>query len=305
VKFTLFLGNRVGYEALRVLLKDKVEINAVFVEQEHEHEIEKYFNQIKHLCYDHSIPFYTNLKTEAIYNEVIKSIPDIIMCFGYRRYIPPKIYKLAKLCSVGTHFAPLPRYRGFAPVNWAIINGESETAVSMFHLGEGIDDGDIIAQRSVPIGEDETINEVLDKCIEQFKIMLSKEIKNFSKNIVKRIPQKHQEATYTCARNPEDGYIDWSMKTRDIYNMIRALTYPFPGAFSYLEDEKLIIWDAKPVEIGTYVGRIPGRVVKIVKGEGVYVLTGDGALLVKNVQLGNGNAVPAETIIKSLRIKLK
>jgi methionyl-tRNA formyltransferase len=210
-----------------------------------------------------------------------------------------------QICSVGSHFAPLPKYRGFAPVNWAIINGEKETAVTLFHLGDGIDDGDIISQKIIPISNDDDINDVLEQCIVQFKLILSEEVKNFNEGIIKRIPQNHQDATYTCSRTPEDGYIDWNKSTREIYNLIRAITYPFPGAYSYLNDEKLIIWKAKPIDLGTYIGRIPGRIVKIIKEEGVCVLTGDGALLITDVQYGDSGILTADKIIKSVRLRLK
>jgi methionyl-tRNA formyltransferase len=305
LKYTLFVGNRIGYEALSVLINKNVNIQSVFIEKEHSHENEKYFDKIIEICQSRDISYSLKLNSEFIYESLIKDVPDIIMSFGYRRFIPSKIYKLAQICSVGSHFAPLPKYRGFAPVNWAIINGEKETAVTLFHLGDGIDDGDIISQKIIPISNDDDINDVLEQCIVQFKLILSEEVKNFNEGIIKRIPQNHQDATYTCSRTPEDGYIDWNKSTREIYNLIRAITYPFPGAYSYLNDEKLIIWKAKPIDLGTYIGRIPGRIVKIIKEEGVCVLTGDGALLITDVQYGDSGILTADKIIKSVRLRLK
>jgi methionyl-tRNA formyltransferase len=111
LNYTLFLGNRIGYEALNILLKEKINIHAVYVDIEHAHENEKYFSRTIQLCKDSNITVSTNLKTDAIYEGIIGAVPDIIMCFGYRRYLPRKIYQLAKMCSVGTHFALLPKYR--------------------------------------------------------------------------------------------------------------------------------------------------------------------------------------------------
>lgn len=305
MKFQLFVGNRIGYEALSVLLNDKdIDISIVFIEKEHEHENEKYYDRIKQLCDDNGITVSTDLSFENVYSKTKQILPDVIMSFGYRRIIPSKVYKLARICSVGSHFALLPKYRGFAPVNWAIINGEKETGVTLFHLSDGIDDGDIISQKAVPIYDDSDVNDVIELCLVQFRQMLLEEIENFKKGIIKRIPQNHQEATYTCSRTPEDGYIDWNKSTWEIYNLIRAITYPFPGAFSYLNGKKFIIWKAKPIDLGAYVGRIPGRVVKIIKDKGVCVLTGDGALLVTDVQYGDSGIVTADNIIKSVRIRL-
>lgn len=305
MKFQLFVGNRIGYEALSVLLNDKdIDISIVFIEKEHEHENEKYYDRIKQLCDDNGITVSTDLSFENVYSKTKQILPDVIMSFGYRRIIPSKVYKLARICSVGSHFALLPKYRGFAPVNWAIINGEKETGVTLFHLSDGIDDGDIISQKAVPIYDDSDVNDVIELCLVQFRQMLLEEIENFKKGIIKRITQNHQEATYTCSRTPEDGYIDWNKSTWEIYNLIRAITYPFPGAFSYLNGKKFIIWKAKPIDLGAYVGRIPGRVVKIIKDKGVCVLTGDGALLVTDVQYGDSGIVTADNIIKSVRIRL-
>ncbi|MGG0284327.1 methionyl-tRNA formyltransferase [Peribacillus butanolivorans] len=305
MRYTLFVGNRIGYEALSLLINEaNVEIIIVFIEEEHVHENEKYSERIKKICLDNSIPMSNMLTTDNIYNETVKAGPDVIMSFGYRRFISSKIYKLAKFCSVGSHFAPLPRYRGFAPVNWAIINGEKETAVSLFHLGEGIDDGDIIAQKHVYIKEEDDIQNVLERCIAQFKVMLSEEVTNFNNMEIKRMPQMHQEASYTCSRSPEDGYINWSKNTTEILNLIRASTYPFPGAYSYLKEDKIIIWKARSIELGSYVGRIPGRVVKIINDVGVCVLTGDGAILITDVQFEDNERISADSVIKSIRIKL-
>ena len=220
-----------------------------------------------------------------------------------------EILAKAKYAALSTHFSLLPEYRGFAPVNWAIINGESKCGVSLFHMESDVDSGDIVAQRTVEIGEHDYASDVMDRCIVELKDILNETWEDFSKGNVARIPQDHSKATFTCARNPEDGEINWSDSTKTIYNLIRGVSKPFPGAFTYLKGHKLTIWTAELVEVGKYVGRIPGKVIQLHKGKGVVVLTGDGALLIKNVMLEAESLNPdedvtADTYIKSVRLTL-
>jgi len=172
-------------------------------------------------------------------------------------------------------------------------------------MDEEMDAGDLVAQKEVIILEQDYISDVLEKCIMALKEILEIEWANFKHGYVKRISQDHSQATYTCARSPEDGIINWSDSTKQIYNLIRGISKPFPGAFTYLRNDKLTIWTAEPVEVGKYVGRIPGKVIKIVKGKGVIVLTGDGALLIKMIKKEQGTQVmTADCLIKSIRVKL-
>jgi len=296
-------GTYVGYRALNKLIDMKANIVSVFTYKEHKHEKEQYYDMIQSLSQQNNILSYVNESSENMYEKILNLKPDIIMCFGLRNYIPPKIYNLSNLCSVGTHFSLLPKYRGFAPVNWAIINGEKETGISLFHLSEGIDEGEILSQRVIPIDEEETTKEVIDKCIIELEKILNEELVNFEKEVVKRIKQDESLATYTCARSPEDGKINWNDSTKNICNLIRALTTPFPGAYTHLRDEKIIFLEAKPVNIGNYVGRIPGKIVKILKGEGIITLTGDGAMLIKKISIDNKEGIRADDYIKSIRQK--
>jgi methionyl-tRNA formyltransferase len=118
------------------------------------------------------------------------------------------------------------------------------------------------------------------------------------------VPQNHALATYTCKRTLEDNEIQWDRATAEIYNLIRALSRPYPGAYTLLSGEKLRIWSARQIPVPVYAGRIPGRVVKILPGEGILVLTGDGGLLVQDVQLEMGDVINASELIRSISLTL-
>ncbi|WP_284643238.1 methionyl-tRNA formyltransferase [Paenibacillus silviterrae] len=299
----LFVGFKIGYIALKTLLESDATISHVFIEKEHRHEIEKYYDLITELCMSHNISCsYSNQSTEY-YSKLSKIQVDYFFVFGYRRLISENILKLAQKASVACHFSYLPQYRGFAPVNWAVINGERESGITFFHLEGEMDSGDIVNQRKFYIGLHEDINEVLEKCYSLFREMFAEILVKFNNGTVDRIPQNHDDATYTCARSPEDGQIDWRENVESIYNLIRGVTYPFPGAFTFYNQKKLFIWSAEIIQLPKYVGVITGKIVKILPDKGVIVLVSDGALLVKDVQFENEERCTADTVIKSVRGK--
>jgi len=301
----LFLGTRIGYEALLTLVEIGEKELTVFVDSEHDHENEKYVSKVVELCEAHQLNVIKDASLKNIEEYVGSRSVDLISCFGFRRMLSKNVIKSAEKVALSTHFSMLPEYRGFAPVNWAIINGESRCGVSLFHVDEEMDAGDLVAQKEVVILEQDYASDVLDKCIEALKEILELEWPEFKRGYVKRIPQEHDKATYTCARSPEDGEIDWSNSTNQIYNLIRGISNPFPGAFTYFGNDKLAIWTAEPVDVGKYVGRTPGKVIKIVNGKGVIVLTGDGALLIKKIgKEQDSQIIIADYLIKSVRVKL-
>lgn len=309
MKYVLFIGSRVGFEALNVMLNGNCKIQHVFIEKEHEHEYEKYYQKSIDKCKESSINFSVNSKQNEvidILNQTLSKGHSIqyIMSFGYRRMIPESVVKLAEIAALGTHFSPLPRYRGFAPLNWVLINGETETAVNLFFLDKEVDNGDIVEKENVSINYDDDINTLFEKCIVTFRNVMRRAIPKLEKGRFETIKQDNEKATYTCARNPEDGLINWEWKSNQIYNFTRALTYPFPGAFSFINGNKVFIWSCEEYETPKYEGRVSGKVIKIIKDKGVVALCGEGAILIKDVQLENGVRQTADKVIKSIRLTL-
>ncbi|MFN6572163.1 methionyl-tRNA formyltransferase [Dendronalium sp. ChiSLP03b] len=249
------------------------------------------------------IPIFSDTSQQQIKSLLLKFQPDCVVVSSYNQILPAELIELSKFINV--HYSPLPRYRGRANVNWAIINDETTAAITIHKISPGLDEGNILFQQLISIGFDDTVATIYDK--------LNKiQGQHLGDTVVKAVrgyegvPQNNAEATYGCTRLPEDGEISWSAATRSIDCFIRALVSPFPGAYTYFQGEKLLVWQAKPVDNPpSYVGRIPGRIIGRSKTEGfVDVLTGDGVLRIFEVQFAGAERTAAANIIKSVKSTL-
>ncbi|HET9717058.1 MAG TPA: formyltransferase family protein [Pseudolabrys sp.] len=234
---------------------------------------------------------------------VLKLRPQAVVISSFNRLLSPDVLTLNKFVNV--HYAPLPRYRGRANVNWAIINGEPAAAISIHLVAPDLDDGNILFQEQVTIGPNDTAQSIYEK----LNAIQERELGRAVGRAVAGDPgigQDHEKATYGCGRVPDDGEIEWSNKTDAIDRLIRALSPPFPGAFTHLETTKLFIVRAEPrKDAPRYEGRVPGRVVGRSRAEGwVDVLTGDGILRLFEIMSESTGTVPAAQIIRSTRTTL-
>ena len=251
----------------------------------------------------HGITVYRDASMSAIGALVDTLQPQCVVVSSYDRILAPAL--LTRSQFVNVHYAPLPGYRGRATVNWALINGEAEAAITVHELAPRLDAGAILFQKIVPIEADDTVAALYARLNAIQGQALGPAVEAFLAGDAGR-PQNEQDASYACTRLPDDGAIDWSAPTATIDALIRALVAPFPGAFTHLAGERLTVWAARPlVPAPNYVGRIPGRVVAVSKSEGwVDVLTGDGVLRLLQVQREGGVPVPAATVVKSVKATL-
>ena len=230
---------------------------------------------------------------------------DLMFVVSWRFMIPAYVYRRPKLGTFVFHDSLLPEYRGFSPTVWSIINGEDHTGVSVFEIADGVDEGDIVAQNCVHIGPDDTIAVIIERVTQTYLDLLEHNFSNLMNGDAQRYPQDHSLATYTCKRLPEDNLINWSAPTESIYNLIRAVTKPYPGAYTCLGGRKIQIWSAKRISNARqYIGRVPGRVVEIRAKEGAVVLTGDGCLLITQLQLEGGKVLSGDLVLNSLSLTL-
>jgi len=181
------------------------------------------------------------------YYKVIESInPDIILVMGWYFMVPKKIRELAKYGAWGIHASLLPDYAGGAPLVWAIIEGQEKTGVTLFRLDDGVDDGDIIAQKEIQIAPEDSIKEVYEKATNASHEILSNTLLNFD-NITFTKQDKSKIKVYP-QRSPQDGEIDLTLSAKKIYNFIRAQSFPYPGAFIKTTDGRKIIIDKARIE---------------------------------------------------------
>ena len=181
--------------------------------------------------------------------EIAALKPDLILVIGWYYMVPKQIRELAPLGCAGMHASLLPKYRGGAPLVWAMINGETKTGLSFFYLDEGTDTGDIIAQQEIEIKDDDHIKEVLLKVNDAALRILKTYIPMLANGSASRNKQNEDEATYFPQRKPEDGEIDWNRSPVEIYNFIRAQSKPYPGAFTKINGKKITIWNADITDI--------------------------------------------------------
>jgi methionyl-tRNA formyltransferase len=305
----VFIGGTVrGERALQALAAAGATLVGIVSCEQHPHETERAEEAIDAFGAAQSVPVFRvkNFSDTDLLSRLRKLKPDIAFIVGCRLLISTEMRVLfPKGCYI-VHDSLLPAYRGFAPLHWAILNGENNTGVTLFQMSERMDAGDIVAQKSIPIGPDDDAGVLAERVTEATEALLREQYPRMEAGKAKLIPQDERAATYTCNRVPGDGWIEWDRKTLGIHRQIRALARPFPGAFTWYQGAMIFIWKAEIVpHPPAYVGRVPGRIVALSMEEGwVDVLTGDGILRIVEVQREGEAPVPASRLITKLRSTL-
>ena len=276
-RIAVFAYSEVGSACLEDLIRDGANVAVVYTHEDDPKE-EIWFRSVKQTALDSSIEVRAPSKIDADeINRLREIAPDLIFSFYYRAMIPKDVLDIPKLGAYNIHGALLPKYRGRACINWAVINGEKETGATLHVMTESADRGDIIAQKAVPIEFEDTAHDVFLKVTEAAREILMSSLPSLENGTAKRYPQDESKATKFGRRRPEDGEIDWNKSAEEIYNLVRALTHPFPGAFTYWDCKKYFIWKALPAE-GTFE---PG---KIRSESPMLVGTGRGLLRILRIQ---------------------
>jgi methionyl-tRNA formyltransferase len=224
--------------------------------------------------------------------------PDVLLVIGWTQLLKEPLLQLPKLVTIGFHASLLPRYRGRAPVNWAIIHGETETGNTMIVLEPGADEGDIIAQRRIPIAPNDTCGTIYDQVGRTEADMLAEVLPLIRQDRMPRRKQDNSIATVMPRRRPADGIIDWGKPAHRLHDWVRALTHPYPGAFTFVPEGEsplmLTIWAAEAVpEAGSNLE--PGFVEKDAQGYPL-VAAGSGALRLLSIQFAGHEEVPANQV---------
>jgi methionyl-tRNA formyltransferase len=217
------------------------------------------------------------------YEPLIKELNlDLMLVLGWYYLIPKRIRDLAKYGAWGIHASLLPNYAGSAPLVWAIINGEEETGVTLFRLSDGIDNGDIIVQKSFKIEFEDTINDVYKKAIICSKEILRDVLENIYN--IKFTPQPKDKIKVYPPRFPEDGLIDWHQEAKKIYDFIRAQTLPYPCAFSFINNKKIKIISSK-IYNESNTSYEPGQIIEL--NNVILVATKDKFLEILEIDIDN------------------
>jgi methionyl-tRNA formyltransferase len=224
--------------------------------------------------------------------------PDCTVVSSFNRILPEDL--LERCAFVNVHYAPLPRYRGRANVNWAIINRENEAAVTVHSMVGGLDAGGVLAQEVVPVRPRDTVRSLYERLNDVQRRILPSAVRRRLRG-EQGESQAEESATYGCTRVPDDGEIDWRAGTEEIDALVRALSEPYPGALTFLGLRRLWVLEAEPSpDPRVFVGRVPGRVVGYSRERGwADVLTGDGTLRVHRIRYDGSGDVPASTVLRS------
>jgi methionyl-tRNA formyltransferase len=208
--------------------------------------------------------------------------PDLIWITDYRYLLPPALLALAPLGAVNLHPSLLPRYRGRAPVNWAILEGETELGLTAHYVDAGMDSGNILVQARFLLSAEEDVGDALAKLLLLYQSVTRRVVEGLRGGSLESMPQDARLATTRPARRPEDGLIDWRQPAIRVRDLIRAVAAPYPGAFTCLHGHKIMVWQARLTE-GECAGR-PGEVVDIFEGLPV-VRCGEGMLRLLSIDL--------------------
>ncbi len=225
--------------------------------------------------------------------------PDLIVVVAYGHILPPSILSIPRLGCINVHASLLPRYRGAAPINWAIARGETTTGVTIMKMDAGMDTGPMLHVRAMPIGEDDTAGTMFPKLAALGAEALAEALRKLHDGTLTETPQDNAQATYAPILKKEHGLIDWSRSAREVRDLVRGMT-PWPSAYVVHGGRTLKVL-AAAVDGGAAPPRAPGEIVAVGK-DGIVVACGQGALRLEQVQPEGGKAMPAWAYAQGRRI---
>lgn len=284
-KICVLAYGEIGYVCLEELIKGGETVVAVVTQQDDPEE-HIWFRSVKELAGASRIPVYQPRDVnDPAFLKVLKQLgPDIILCFTYRQILSREVLALPPLGALNLHPSLLPKYRGRCPANWVLVKGEKRTGVTLHYMEEKVDAGDMVGQTEVDIAEDDTIQTLYGKLTRASVGLLRDALPKLKSGSAQRVPQNHEEATYFSGRTPEDGRIEWEKPAQETYNLVRAVTHPYPGAFFYCDGQKVFCWKAAVSERSG----MPGEVLEVREEGGVLVSCREGAILLESVQVEGG-----------------
>ncbi|MCE7980646.1 MAG: methionyl-tRNA formyltransferase [Caldilinea sp. CFX5] len=279
----LFLGSKqLGLSALKTLLQVAPQYICAVATFDDSFDARSVLSDFRAFTEAKALPLAIAKRPSELRNVIQLYTPSIVMVVGWYWIIPPDLLTKVPSGFVGVHASLLPKYRGNAPLVWALINGENRTGATMFYFDDGIDTGDIIAQVAFDITSHETIADLLVKAEAATINLIEQHAVNLVEGTAPRLRQNHTDASYGSLRRPEDGRIDWKQNAYRIYNFIRAQSRPYPGAYTYTPDGNVLrIWRASIFPYSFY--GIPGLICQKY-GDGTIIACGEGALVLQEYE---------------------
>ena len=292
----LFFGySEVGHACLNVLLERGDNVIGLITHEDHPDE-KIWFKTPALAAIENGIPVFTpeSVNTLEWIERISEMKPDLILSVYYRHMIRQRILDIPPLGAFNMHGSLLPKYRGRAPINWAVLHGEPRIGMTLHRMVKRADAGDVVDQEGVEISSLDTAEQAFRKVLPCAATVLSRQITHLLNGTAIATPQDESKATYFGGRKPEDGRINWTLTSIEIFNLIRAVTDPYPGAFTEYSGAKLMVWWAE--ERGTGVSPVsssaPGEILSL---DPFVVATGDGALHLTRTEW-RGSPTPAPVV---------
>jgi UDP-4-amino-4-deoxy-L-arabinose formyltransferase/UDP-glucuronic acid dehydrogenase (UDP-4-keto-hexauronic acid decarboxylating) len=293
-RWAVFAYHTFGARALEALLARQEQVVAVVTHPDDPGEGD-WFESVAELARVHRLPVLTprSPNLPATVETLRAQVPDVLLSVWYRRLLGPDLLALPRVAALNLHGSLLPAYRGRAPVNWVLVNGERRTGVTLHHMTAEADAGDIVAQQPMDIEPDDTALTLYTRMVKVGVELLLEAYPAVLASTAPRIPQDHARATVFPRRRPEDGRVEWTWAAARIADMIRAVTHPYPGAFVGDGTRRLFLWSASTAP-GFGRGPRPGTLLEILPGQSITVATGEGALRLTRVQSEGAAEQPAD-----------
>ena len=277
MKAVVFAYHNVGARCLPVLLAHQIEVPLLVTHRDNPSE-NIWFDSVAAIAAARGIPIITpeDPNTEEVVGRIRALEPDFLFSFYYRQMLKPPLLALPRHGALNMHGSLLPRYRGRAPVNWAVINGETETGATLHYMVEKPDAGDIVARQAVPILPDDTAFDVFNKVTTAAAQALDRVLPALLAGAAPRTAQDLSQGSYFGGRTPQDGRIDWRWPAGKIHDLVRGVAPPYPGAFCELNGKTLRVLKTRSLSRAAVGKRVPSLYVD--QGR-CYALCGDGQTL--------------------------
>lgn len=282
-----FLGSQeIGARCLEVILEGGHDVVGVGTFEAGEHE--RWTDDVERIVAERGLPRLRGrrFKTDEAIDELRALRPDILFAIGWRWILPAAVLEIPAKGCLGIHGSLLPRLRGFAPVNWALIRDEPRTGPSLFYFDAGTDTGDLVGQRPFALTDEDDAATVRRRLADAAVELLREHLPGLASGSAPRVAQPAEGATYGERRRPEDGAIDWRRSAREVFNWVRGLTRPYPGAFGFVGGDKVLVWKVRSVDGDA--GLLPGKLA--VQGEAIVVGTGRGGVRILDASIAPAGA---------------
>ncbi len=302
MKAVILAYHTIGCTGIKALLSQGFDILAVFTHHDDPDE-NIWFESVPELAAANHIPVYApDDINHPMWVERIKGMaPEIIFSFYYRKMVGKAILNLPPSGALNLHGSLLPRYRGRCPVNWVFVHGEKETGVTLHYMSPRPDDGDILGRRPVPIEDHDTALSLHAKLATAATELLTDLIPKIREKRIEPIPQEKSSASYFSGRSAQDGEINWQQDAAGIRNLVRAVTRPYPGAFSFIGNRKCIFWQVDRPETEASTATRPGTVLSTAP---LIIACGEGTLEVRFGQIENGVYMSGGQIARELNLAI-